>query len=54
MAVMVGIDPHKRSHTPVTLDGGDTVLGQLVSRRIAGSCIGCWTSLPRGPSGCGR
>lgn len=29
MAVMIGIDPHKRSHTAVALDGADTVLGQL-------------------------
>jgi hypothetical protein len=29
MAVMIGIDPHKRSHTAVALDGTDEVLGQL-------------------------
>ena len=29
MAVMIGIDPHKRSHTAVALDGIDEVLGQL-------------------------
>jgi transposase len=29
MAVMIGIDPHKRSHTAVALDGTDVVLGQL-------------------------
>ena len=29
MAVMIGIDPHKRSHTAVALDGTDAVLGQL-------------------------
>lgn len=29
MAVMIGIDPHKRSHTAVALNGGDAVLGQL-------------------------
>ena len=29
MAVMIGIDPHKRSHTAVAIDGGDAVLGQL-------------------------
>jgi transposase len=29
MAVMIGIDPHKRSHTAVALDGTEEVLGQL-------------------------
>lgn len=29
MAVMIGIDPHKRSHTAVALDGTNEVLGQL-------------------------
>jgi transposase len=29
MAVMIGIDPHKRSHTAVALNGTDEVLGQL-------------------------
>jgi len=29
MAVMIGIDPHKRSHTAVALDGSEEVLGQL-------------------------
>jgi transposase len=29
MAVMIGIDPHKRSHTAVALDGVEEVLGQL-------------------------
>lgn len=29
MAVMIGIDPHKRSHTAVAIDGTEEVLGQL-------------------------
>jgi len=29
MAVMIGIDPHKRSHTAVALDGTDAALGKL-------------------------
>jgi len=29
MAVMIGIDPHKRSHTAVAINGTDEVLGQL-------------------------
>ena len=29
MAVMIGIDPHKRSHTAVAIDGTSEVLGQL-------------------------
>jgi len=29
MAVMIGIDPHKRSHTAVALEGADEVLGEL-------------------------
>ena len=29
MAVMIGIDPHKRSHTAVALDSGNKILGQL-------------------------
>lgn len=29
MAVMIGIDPHKRSHTAVALNGSEEVLGQL-------------------------
>jgi len=29
MAVMIGIDPHKRSHTAVALNGTEEVLGQL-------------------------
>jgi transposase len=29
MTVMIGIDPHKRSHTAVALDEHDTVLDEL-------------------------
>ena len=29
MAVMIGIDPHKRSHTAVAINGTDEVLGHL-------------------------
>jgi hypothetical protein len=29
MTVMIGIDPHKRSHTAVALDEHDAVLGKL-------------------------
>ena len=29
MAVTIGIDPHKGSHTAVALDEHETVLGQL-------------------------
>ena len=29
MVVMIGIDPHKRSHTAVALNGSDEVLGRL-------------------------
>jgi transposase len=29
MAVMIGIDPHKRSHTAVAINGIDEILGQL-------------------------
>jgi hypothetical protein len=33
MTVMIGIDPHKRSHTAVALDEHDAVLDQAPSRR---------------------
>jgi transposase len=29
MTVMIGIDPHKRSHTAVAIDEHDAVLGEL-------------------------
>jgi hypothetical protein len=29
MTVMIGIDPHKRSHTAVALDEHDDVLGEV-------------------------
>lgn len=36
--VMIGIDPHKASHTAVALDGREVVLGQLRVRACATQC----------------
>ena len=36
MAVMIGIDPHKGSHTAVALDDSEQPLGELRVRSAAG------------------
>jgi transposase len=36
MAVMIGIDPHKASHTAVALDADEQLLGELRLRSAAG------------------
>jgi hypothetical protein len=36
MAVMIGVDPHKGSHTAVALDGNEDELGELRVRSAAG------------------
>src|SRR5438105_1472935 len=33
--VMIGIDPHKASHTAVALDGSESMLGQVLIRATA-------------------
>jgi hypothetical protein len=33
MTVIIGIDPHKRSHTAVALDEHDQILDQIRDRR---------------------
>ena len=54
MAVMTGIDPHRRSHTAVALNGTDAVVGQLrvtADRRQLDRLL---ASPSRGPNACGR
>jgi len=36
MAVMIGVDPHKRSHTAVVIDGDDVELGRIEVRASGG------------------
>jgi hypothetical protein len=46
VSVMIGVDPHKGSHTAVTIDGGETDLSQVMlagyhwrqSRRLGARC----------------
>ena len=35
MTVMIGIDPHKASHTAVAIDGDERVLGEFQVRSAA-------------------
>ena len=36
MAVMIGVDPHKRSHTAVVVDGDEVELDRL---EVRASCL---------------
>ncbi len=47
VSVMIGIDPHKASHTAAAIDPAENELGQVRVRAAAGRWIGCW----RGPQG---
>jgi hypothetical protein len=40
MAVMIGIDPHKRSHTAVALNSADEALANYASPPTVGRSIG--------------
>ncbi len=53
MAVTIGIDPHKGSHTAVALDEHETVLGQLRVRsgRDQLAFLTEWAGLGRGALG---
>lgn len=41
MEVLIGVDPHKRSHTAVALDAGDNVVVKCASMQPATRCGGC-------------
>jgi len=40
MAVMIGVDPHKGSHTAVAIGAGEEPLGRLRVRGLAGADLG--------------
>ena len=59
-AVMIGIDPHKASHTAVAISAAEEPLGELRVRACAAqasSCwrrvSGCWMCNPSWARGCG-
>ena len=41
--VMIGIDPHKRTHTAVAIDTAERVLGERLVRATATRCRSCWS-----------
>ena len=47
MSVIIGVDPHKGSHTAVAIDGGEVALGQLKVRATR-------RQVPRGANGARR
>ena len=53
-SVMIGIDPHKGSHTAVALDAREQRLGQLRVRASGGRSTGCWSGPGDGRDGPGR
>ena len=55
MAVMIGVDPHKGSHTAVAIDGDERgVRGDRGARRRRARSRSCWRGRPRSRSGRGR
>ena len=51
---IIGIDPHKGSHTAAVLDDRETLSASSVSTRIVDNAIGCSSSLRRSRRGRGR
>lgn len=47
-AVIIGIDPHKGSHTAVAIDGAETQLGMA---RVSGARLAGIVSAERSPAG---
>jgi hypothetical protein len=54
MAVMIGVDPHKGSHTAVALDDSEQPLGELRVRAAANQVEPCSGGRHRSRSGRGR
>jgi len=52
--VMIGIDPHKGSHTAVALDAREKRLGQLRVRASRRQVEGFWSGPGTGRDGRGR
>ncbi len=51
---IIGIDPHRGSHTAAVLDGTEEVLDELRVVPIAGNANGCSSGRRRSRRGCGR
>ena len=55
MTVVIGVDPHKRTHTAVVIDHDEIPLATLQVRAPAGrSSRSCWLGRPASMIGCGR
>jgi len=54
MAVMLGVDPHKRSHTAVAIDGEDVELDAIECVRRRARSRSCSRGRPASRSGRGR
>jgi hypothetical protein len=52
--VMIGVDPHKGSHTAVAIDQAERVLGQVRVRAAAIQAEHWWPGRQDGPNGSGR
>ena len=51
---IIGIDPHKGSHTAAVIDGDEQVVGEVSVRPIVDSATGCCVGRRRSSRGCGR
>ena len=52
--VMIGIDPHKGSHTAVAVDASEAVVGELRAVPQRGRSISCAPGHGVGPSAAGQ
>jgi hypothetical protein len=53
VAVMIGIDPHKGSHTTAAIDGAEVGLGYLLDQQLIAGVSGQWMFRRSWPPGCG-
>jgi len=51
--IVIGLDPHNCSHTPVAIDPAGTIVGRLKVTADKTPATGCWPGYGHGPSGGG-